>query len=225
MTYHKESEIKAGLEDSLVRCPGSYLEKSLRRYGHCEFPESGLESENARRIICSAIDLCESDARPVTKKPLPIQLIRTNYIINNSQSLEAKTNPKIRGGRALDMGIVSPFIFPTMISKANNFDSVTLTAGVSIGILYNLVGYIGISQINPKLIPYAIGTQLITNAISLGYEVVRNRRLKKEQERKQRGKAIRINENNLVMSIQEIPKEVLKGKYFYNKYNNKFSGK
>jgi len=184
----------------------SYIGKTLRLYGLEEFPKSGLDDIGLSKLVKTATEISYSESSLTTRKPkkgyLPAPKIEKEK--PNSKSLEAQIIEEDtkkfkegikKGGRGLLKAIIYPTIgtnllAPTMIRKLvewednnpMNHDSDTLAMlGFFEFLGVHIVGYCELVRNNPKLIPYIIGTEVITNLGSLYYEWRRSIKNKAEK--------------------------------------------
>ncbi len=116
--------------------------------------------------------------------------------ITQSQSLETKVRKsKIGGIKSFCYGLTSQFIIPTLFYKAGDVKGWPLLIGTVIGVSGSIIGYKSLIYTNSKLIPYVLGTQIITNIASGIYETVRAKRKRKEEEDKEK-EQIRMSQMN-----------------------------
>jgi hypothetical protein len=183
---HSYESVREILEGQ--RIPESYLEKALREHGHEEFPEAGLSDIGKDRLIQTAIDIYHSDVDLTPRKKESynpkIALVKVGKKSTHWASLETSVMKEElkKVGRGIIKTITYPTlgimcVLPTMIRKSCEGDDPLEFPGATpfIGsVIGNAILWISLTNNNPKLIPYVIGTQVITNTISGIYEYVRH---------------------------------------------------
>ena len=181
---HNYQSVKETLAEKVVGIDESYIGKALREYGLEEFPEAGLSDIGLSRLVKTATDIYHSEIDLTPRKPVKGNLPVPKIKKEKERSLEAqilkKETPKV--ARGILKTITYPtigvtFLLPTMYKKvwSTGGDTEFFENLTTFGAVVETIGmYFILANTNPKLVPYAIATQLVTNIVSGGYEIVKS---------------------------------------------------
>jgi hypothetical protein len=175
---HKYKDIQEALAE--VGTGKNYLTKALREYGFEKFPKSGLEDEEKNKVICKAVSLAY---------PLPEKQIKPSGKLEIIVGELKKLIPFVTAP------IENTLRAPTMMRKVwedllcheedlpegrLTLDAWRIAAGLT-EFVGGISVYKNLTETNPKLIPYILGTLITTNVISGIYEYVRHVKNKSEE--------------------------------------------
>jgi hypothetical protein len=189
MSNHHYESVKETMITRGIDVPESYIERALRSYGFDKFPEGGLEDRGLDKLIKRATDIAHAEAQLIKRKPkreyLPIPKIKKESGLENSVASIIKEDLKKVGKTSLKIGkfAIYPtfginFALPTMMRKAGEYTYPAMAALVSVlGLLEISMSYTLLFNINKKIIPWVIGTQ-ITSGI---YEYIRHVKRKQKK--------------------------------------------
>ena len=209
---HNYQKVKETMITQGIDIPESYIKKALREYGLEEFPEVGLSDIGLSKLVKTAIDIYHSEIdltqRKSKKGYLPVLKIKESKQKNNFQDLETKVEENSGdnweivkdisfgvAGATLGAFFVNSSMQRTIESEYPRGLAVLGGASISFMVYGLLITH------NPKLIPYVLGTQLFTNAISGVYERRGNK--KNKQTEKESIKEV-IRKNNIKQRAEEI---------------------
>ena len=182
---HNYQNVKETIITQGIDIPESYIKKALREYGLEEFPEVGLSDIGLNKLVKTVIDIYHSEIdltqRKSKKGYLPVPKIKESKQKNKFQDLETKVEENSGdnwnivkdiffgvAGATLGAFFVNSSMQRTIESEYPRGLAVLGGASISFMVYGLLITH------NPKLVPYILGTQLFTNAFSLGYELARN---------------------------------------------------
>ena len=192
---HNYQNVKETITTQGIDIPESYIKKALIEYGLEEFPEVGLSDIGLSKLVKTAIDIYHSEIdltqRKSKKGYLPVPKIKESKQKNKFQDLETKVEENSGdnwnivkdiffgvAGATLGAFFVNSSMQRTIESEYPRGLAVLGGASISFMVYGLLITH------NPKLVPYILGTQLFTNAISGIYE--RRKSIKGEAIEKQR---------------------------------------
>ena len=192
---HNYQSVKETIITQGIDIPESYIGKALREYGLEEFPEAGLSDIGLSKLVKTVTDIYYSEIdltlRKQKKCKLSVSKIKESKQNNSSQDLETKvkgnSNDILEVGKKIFSGFTAAalgtfFVNSSMQRRIEREypKGIAILGGASISFMV----YGQLIQHNPKLIPYVLGTQLFTNTFSLGYELARKIKNKKESKKR-----------------------------------------
>jgi hypothetical protein len=162
----KHEDIKTGMDT--VGVDKSYLERALKERGFSEFPMSGLDEGYLKPLMNEVFEMYAKESKLIPIKQRRKSLERKTGENKNEIKKRALQLREVVLG--IGLGVTGLFLaFPTM-KRILKDDGIGLWLPLLGGVLANRNVYNYLSQTNPKLIPYVIGTQIVTNIASGIYE-------------------------------------------------------